>query len=100
VKDSAIRMFGVMNNPEYLSYMLRIWRSKTDGPPEWRVSLESPHTGDRYAFPDLKSMIQFLETQLDRPLEEIGNEARGQAEKKEASRAFKLRRFIERKRII
>lgn len=70
-----------MNNPEYLSYMLRIWRSKTDGPPEWRASLESPQTGDRFAFPDLKSMIQFLETQLDQPLEENGKLANGEAKK-------------------
>jgi hypothetical protein len=50
-----------MTNEEdrYLAYMLRLWQTD-DGDPAWRASLESPHTGERRGFTDLKALFEFL----------------------------------------
>jgi hypothetical protein len=47
--------------PRYLAYMLRIWQASAGGNLSWRATLESPHTGERQGFPDLKSLFAFLE---------------------------------------
>jgi hypothetical protein len=47
----------------YQAYMLRLWRVSNDGEPIWRVSLESPHTGERHGFATLESLISFLDEQ-------------------------------------
>jgi hypothetical protein len=47
--------------PRYLAYMLRMWQATSDGRLVWRASLESPHTGERQGFPDLRSLFEFLE---------------------------------------
>ncbi len=47
--------------PRYLAYMLRIWQANSDGRRIWRASLESPHTGERQGFADLKSLFAFLD---------------------------------------
>jgi hypothetical protein len=51
--------------PRYLAYMLRMWQASSDGCMVWRASLESPHTGERQGFADLRSLYEFLERQLD-----------------------------------
>ena len=50
-----------MEEPQYLSYLLRIWPAKTGGKTVWRASLESGLTGDRNGFPDLEALFTFLE---------------------------------------
>lgn len=45
----------------YRSYLLRLWRSKSDATISWYASLEDPVSGERKGFSNLKSMINFLE---------------------------------------
>jgi hypothetical protein len=58
--------------PDYLSYLLRLWRVSGEEKAVWRASLESPHTGERQGFANLADLFTFLE-------KEIGHVARGQA---------------------
>ena len=57
--------------PDYLSYLLRLWRVDGEEKAVWRASLESPHTGERRGFAKLADLFTFLE-------EETGHVARGQ----------------------
>ena len=45
----------------YLAYMLRLWQVDRQGQPEWRASLESPHTGERLGFADMAQLLDFLQ---------------------------------------
>jgi len=47
--------------PNYLSYLLRLWRGNDGEEAVWRASLESPHTGERRGFSSLKDLFAFLE---------------------------------------
>jgi len=47
----------------YRSYLLRLWRSKSDDTLSWYASLEDPVSGERKGFSDLRSMIEYLETE-------------------------------------
>ena len=58
--------------PDYLSYLLRLWRVSGEEKAIWRASLESPHTGERWGFANLADLFTFLE-------KETGHVARGQA---------------------
>ena len=57
--------------PDYLSYLLRLWRVSGEEKAVWRASLESPHTGERRGFANLADLFTFLE-------KETGHAARGQ----------------------
>ena len=46
--------------PLYLAYMLRVWQAGRTGSLSWRVSLESPHTGERHTFTSLEALCAFL----------------------------------------
>jgi hypothetical protein len=48
--------------PDYLSYLLRLWRMQGDAA-AWRGSLESPHTGERRGFGSLDELFSFLREQ-------------------------------------
>ena len=48
---------------EYQSYLLRLWRTSSQGKLAWRASLESAQTGERRGFADLASLFAFLEEQ-------------------------------------
>jgi hypothetical protein len=54
--------------PVYLSYLLRLWRTSDDGEQIWRVSLESPGTGERKGFANLKALYEFLAAQTGQVL--------------------------------
>ena len=43
----------------YRSYLLRLWRSESEGRPVWRDSLESAQTGERLSL-DLAGLLSFL----------------------------------------
>jgi len=45
----------------YLAYMLRLWQVDRQDHPEWRASLESPHTGERLGFADMAQLLAFLQ---------------------------------------
>ena len=49
--------------PDYLSYLLRLWREDGEEPTNWRASLESALTGKRHVFPCLMELFAFLERQ-------------------------------------
>ena len=46
--------------PDYLSYLIRVWRAPTDSGHMWRASLEEPHTQEVHGFKDLQSLFAFL----------------------------------------
>ena len=59
--------------PDYFSYLLRVWRESGDGASErdaldsqgrmggvWRASLESPQADDRRGFASLEDLFAFL----------------------------------------
>lgn len=46
--------------PEYLSYLLRLWRVRARGVTVWRASLQSPQTGERLGFATLDKLVAFL----------------------------------------
>jgi hypothetical protein len=49
--------------PDYLSYLLRLWRASEEKA-VWRVSLESSHTGERKGFASLDDLFDFLRRQI------------------------------------
>jgi len=60
----------VAQRPDYLSYLLRLWRGGDDGGPQgagekpvWRASLESARTGERRSFATLDDLFDFLRGQ-------------------------------------
>jgi hypothetical protein len=46
--------------PEYLAYLLRMWRVDEDGGSHWRASLERPSNGERLIFTSLETLFEFL----------------------------------------
>jgi len=56
---------------DYLSYLLRLWRTSTDGQGVWRASLTDPLTAERIGFADLEALFEFLRRQTA-PLPESG----------------------------
>jgi hypothetical protein len=52
-------------DPLYYAYMLRLWRSESQGRSQWRASLDSPHTGERQLFSDLEQLFAFLSEQCE-----------------------------------
>jgi hypothetical protein len=49
--------------PDYASYLLRLWRARGEERAAWRASLESPHTGERKGFASLEDLFNFLRQQ-------------------------------------
>lgn len=63
--------------PDYLSYLLRLWRVSGGGEPGgmgrkaiWRASLESTRTGERRGFASLGELFDFLREQTGERIEE------------------------------
>ncbi len=48
----------------YRSFLLRLWRSKSDATTSWYASLEDPVSGERKGFSSLTAMVDFLESNL------------------------------------
>ncbi|MFL7792715.1 MAG: hypothetical protein AB8I69_11285 [Anaerolineae bacterium] len=56
------------DGPDYLSYLLRLWRvDGKDAEPVWRASLESSHSGGRMVFARLDDLFDFLREQASGP---------------------------------
>jgi hypothetical protein len=51
---------GAGEKPDYLSYLLRLWRVSERGG-VWRASLEDPGTGVRTSFANLEALFAFLQ---------------------------------------
>jgi hypothetical protein len=52
-------------NPNYRSYLLRLWRDQPDAP--WRAALQSTVTGERINFAEIPQMFGFLLATLETP---------------------------------
>ena len=50
--------------PDYLSYLLRLWRVSSAEKAIWRASLQSSETGERQGFPSLDELFDFLRRQI------------------------------------
>jgi hypothetical protein len=53
--------------PRYRSYLLTFWEERgrdSQIAPEWRFSLEDPHTGQRRGFACLADLVAFLEQEV------------------------------------
>jgi hypothetical protein len=53
--------------PDYLSYLLRLWRVGDGEGLTWRASLKSAHTGQQVGFGNLEELLAFLREQTDIP---------------------------------
>jgi hypothetical protein len=49
--------------PDYLSFLLRLWRMQGQGADSWRVSVASPGNGERHGFSSLDEFFAFLRRQ-------------------------------------
>lgn len=49
--------------PNYLAYLLRLWRMRGTEEAGWRASLASPDTGERHGFASLDDLFSFLRRQ-------------------------------------
>jgi hypothetical protein len=55
---------------DYVSYMLRMWRDRSDEAPSpskevpWRASLQSPHTGEIVGFASLDDLVNYLRARV------------------------------------
>jgi hypothetical protein len=47
----------------YQAYLLRLWRAQSRGKWQWRVTIESPGTGERHGFGTLAELFTFLNDQ-------------------------------------
>jgi hypothetical protein len=51
--------------PEYLSYLLRLWRTEGVGQAAiWHASLEDPLSGELHNFASLEEAVNFLQAQM------------------------------------
>ena len=48
----------------YLSYLLRLWQTRSGDELVWRASLENARTGVRNSFVDPADMLSFLEREM------------------------------------
>ncbi len=55
---------GTQERPNYLSYLLRLYRVDDEERPVWRMSLESSLTGERESFASLNDLLGFLRQQM------------------------------------
>lgn len=68
--------------PDYLSYLLRLWRVENHGEAPgadkaiWRASLESAHTGEKRIFASLDDLFEFLQKQTQSPSHPQAKEGR------------------------
>lgn len=46
--------------PDYLSYLLRLWRVGDEKRPMWRASLKNVHTGEQVGFASLEELHGYL----------------------------------------
>jgi hypothetical protein len=52
----------VKPSQDYVSYLLRLWRSGKGDKATWRALLESPLTGEHLGFANLQDLFVFLES--------------------------------------
>lgn len=65
--------------PDYLSYLLRLWRVSDDEEPTWRALLKSSHTGRQVGFGSLEELFAFIREQAGLPPATGGRDERTQS---------------------
>ena len=65
--------------PDYISYLLRIWQSNGNET-AWRASLQDPHTSERTGFASIDELCIFLRRQTGVTSDPGGNQERIEAE--------------------
>jgi len=65
----------IQDQPDYLSYLLRLWRTDNARGSTWRASLESPGNGECRAFASLEDLFTFLEAQTSHAKRSCENQA-------------------------
>ncbi len=53
-------MPAMIDPPNYLAFLLRLWRIDSQGISTWRASLESPGTTMRHNFASLEALFAYL----------------------------------------
>ena len=48
----------------YAAFLLRLWEVEDGQESSWRVSLESPVTGERQGFADMTELFNYLENEV------------------------------------
>ena len=48
----------------YLSFLLRIWKSGVPENPDWRLSIENSLTRERVAFDSLEGLVEYLKVKV------------------------------------
>jgi hypothetical protein len=71
--------------PDYVSYLLRLWREKGGQTTWWRASLQDPHTGERIGFAHLDELVAFLQEQTGHAVT-AGNLVKGEHPPERASK--------------
>ena len=51
---------GSREQPEYLSYLLRLWRVEGGEQPAWRASLKGVGGGEQVGFANLEELFDYL----------------------------------------
>ena len=54
---------GSCEQPDYLSYLLRLWRVEGGRQAIWRASLKSSSTGEQVGFASLEELFDYLRAQ-------------------------------------
>ncbi len=49
-----------MIKPDYIAYMVRIWKVNTNGETGWRIFIESPHTKESKFFSNFSELNDYL----------------------------------------
>ncbi len=64
-----------VEQPDYLSYLLRLWRQGNAERPMWRASLKGVHDGQQVGFANLEDLFHFLRSRTSTMLD-AGGEGR------------------------
>jgi hypothetical protein len=54
------------DQPDYRSYLVRLWRVSVGGATTWRASVECPHTGEQLGFASVQELFDFMSAQTGR----------------------------------
>lgn len=54
------------DQPDYRSYLVRLWRVSVGGATTWRASVECPYTGEQIGFAGVQELFDFLSAQTGR----------------------------------
>jgi hypothetical protein len=64
-----------VEQPDYSSYLLRLWRQRNGERPMWRASLKSARSGEQVGFANLEDLFHFLRSRTS-TMPDAGGEER------------------------